>query len=160
MYKLKLIPFRLSLLFFGIPTAIGVVGLYIVLPALDRAGLPLLWNYTLSFAGMFPLLLGIALVAYRIEGHKFSWQDLKRRFRIKGLNKKGWSGTVGIVTYPITEQPGHVLVHKDGSIFGMDASFEDVKLADESTEGFAQLGYHFIKLGSQVIEQKLIVYRK
>ena len=70
------------------------------------------------------------------------------------------AGSVGIVTRPIAEQnTGHVLVYKDGSIFGLNASIEDVGLVDESSEGFAQLGYHLIKLGSQVIEQKLIVYR-
>jgi len=71
-----------------------------------------------------------------------------------------WTGCVGIVTRSITEQStGHVLVHKDGSIMGMDATIEDVEPVDENNEGFAQLGYHLIKLGSHVIEQKLIAYR-
>jgi hypothetical protein len=74
--------------------------------------------------------------------------------------KDEWAGSVGIVTRPITEQnPGHVLVHKDGAILGMDASIEDIDVANESSEGFAQLGYLLIKLGSHVIEQKLILYR-
>lgn len=67
---------------------------------------------------------------------------------------------VGIVSQPITERgPGHVLVHRDGSILGMQASIEDVEPADGLSEGFVQLGYHLIELGSHVIEQKLIVYR-
>ena len=53
-------------------------------------------------------------------------------------------------------QHGHVLVHKDGCIFGVKASIEDVVLADISSQGFAQLAYNLIKLGSHVIEQKLI----
>jgi hypothetical protein len=70
-----------------------------------------------------------------------------------------WAGSVGIVPRPVTEQnTGHVLLHKDGAILGMDATIEDVELVDEGSEGFAQLGYHLIKLGSHVIEQKLIVY--
>lgn len=74
--------------------------------------------------------------------------------------KAGWVGSVGIVTRSITEQnTGHVLVHKDGTIFGIDSSIEDVDTADEVSEGFAQLGYQLIKLGSHVIEQKLILYR-
>jgi hypothetical protein len=73
---------------------------------------------------------------------------------------KEWLGTVGIVTHPVGEhETGHVLIYADGSIVGLDVSIEDVKLADESSVGFAQLGYHLIKLGSLVIEQKLIVYR-
>jgi len=71
-----------------------------------------------------------------------------------------WAGSVGIVTKSITEKStGHVLLHKDGIIIGVEASLEDVEPVDESNEGFAQLGYQLIKLGSHVIEQKLIVYR-
>ena len=71
-----------------------------------------------------------------------------------------WFAAVGIVTKPITEKNrGHVLLLRDGVIVGVEASLEDVELADESSEGFAQLGYQLIKLGSHVIEQKLIVYR-
>lgn len=74
------------------------------------------------------------------------------------LPRSDWGGSVGIVTRPITEENiGHVLVHKDGYIVGMDASLEEVEPAGEDSEGFAQLGYHLIKLGSHVIEQKLIV---
>lgn len=75
------------------------------------------------------------------------------------LLRSEWAGSVGIVTRPITEEIGHVLVHKDGYIIGLNASIEDVEPAGQDCEGFAQLGYHLIKLGSHVIEQKLIVYR-
>lgn len=69
------------------------------------------------------------------------------------------TGSVGIVSKPITEQqPGHVLVHKDGFILGRDVSIEVVQDVDESSEGFAQLGYFLIKLGSHVIEKKLLLY--
>lgn len=70
------------------------------------------------------------------------------------------SGTVGIVSQPITEQhPGHILFHKDGFIFGRNTTINEVGPVDETSEGFAQLGYFLIKLGSHVIEKKLIVYR-
>ena len=87
----------------------------------------------------------------------------KKNFKTGDLVKilrKEWAGSVGIVTQPIAkETTGHVLVHKEGVILGMDASSKDVELASESGEGFAQLGYQLIKLGSHVIEQKLILYR-
>ena len=71
-----------------------------------------------------------------------------------------WERTAGIVTLPISKQnTGHVLLHKDGAILGIDVSMDDVERADERCEGFAQLGYQLIKLGSHVIEQKLIVHR-
>lgn len=74
--------------------------------------------------------------------------------------REEWLGTVGIVTQPVDEhQEGHVLIYMDGSIVGLNAAMGDIKRAAESSTGFAQLGYHLVKLGSLVIEQKLIVYR-
>jgi hypothetical protein len=66
-------------------------------------------------------------------------------------------GTTGIVSKPITEEdPGHVLIIRDGYIVGVEVSIEDVTPADESTQGFAQLAYNLIKLGSHVIEKRLL----
>lgn len=87
-----------------------------------------------------------------------SEKDLAVGELVKIINGR-WAGSVGIVTQPITaQQSGHVLLHKDGSIRGIDASLADVEPVDENCEGFAQLGYQLIMLGSHVIEQKLIVY--
>ena len=66
-------------------------------------------------------------------------------------------GCVGIVTQPIREgSPGHALVHKDGYIQGVKASLEQVLPAEAGDKGFAQLAYNLIKLGSHVIEKKLL----
>ncbi|MGD2156729.1 MAG: hypothetical protein PVG14_03085 [Anaerolineales bacterium] len=66
-------------------------------------------------------------------------------------------GVSGIVSQPITGgEPGHVLILQMGHINGVEASFEEVIPADESYEGFAQLAYNLIKLGSHVIEKRLI----
>ena len=74
------------------------------------------------------------------------------------LLAKDWNGSVGVVSQAITEaHPGQVLVHKDGCIFGVEVSMQDVVLADRSNQGFAQLAYHLIKLGSHVIEKRLLV---
>jgi hypothetical protein len=74
------------------------------------------------------------------------------------LLAKDWNGLVGVVSQDITEEhPGHVLVHKDGCIFGVKVSIQDVILADSGNQGFAQLAYHLTKLGSHVIERRLLV---
>ena len=71
---------------------------------------------------------------------------------------KDWNGLVGVVSQAITEEHlGHVLVYKDSCIFGVKVSIQDVILADSSNQGFAQLAYHLIKLGSHVIEKRLLV---
>jgi hypothetical protein len=66
-------------------------------------------------------------------------------------------GISGILSQPITaESAGHALTLQDGWIIGVEASFEDIVPADESYVGFAQLAYNLIKLGSHVIERRLI----
>jgi hypothetical protein len=50
-----------------------------------------------------------------------------------------------------------VLVHRDGCIFGVQVTLGDVVPADRNHAGFAQLAYSLIKLGSHVIEARLIV---
>jgi len=95
--KLKPMPMWMSLLCFGVPTVIGAIGFYVVMPASARAGLSLFWNYMFSVVGMFPLLLGAALVAYRLEGRTMSWDDLKLRFRVVGLSEKEWLWTAGLL---------------------------------------------------------------
>ena len=74
------------------------------------------------------------------------------------LMAKDWNGLVGVVSQAITEEhPGHVLVYKDNSIIGIKVSIQEVILANSSDQGFAQLAYHLIKLGSHVIEKRLLV---
>ena len=73
------------------------------------------------------------------------------------FNRGECEGLVGVITQPISpEQTGHVLLLKDGYLRGIDASRDDLVLADKSDQGFAQLAYNLIKLGSHVIEERLL----
>jgi len=74
------------------------------------------------------------------------------------LLAKDWNGLVGVVSQAITEDhPGHVLVYKEGCIIGVNVFIQDVTPADSGNQGFAQLAYQLIKLGSHVIEKRLLV---
>ncbi len=95
--ELKPMPFWMALFFFGIPVVIGAAALYLVLPALDRAGMPMLWCFVITVAGMFPLLLLAALFAYRLEGRLLRLSDLADRFRIRRLGKREWKWTLGLL---------------------------------------------------------------
>jgi len=95
--NLKPMPLWMSLIFFGVPIAIGTMGLYVILPTLNRAGIPMLWNFTISVSGMFPLLFIASLVAYRLEGRSFSVRELVDRFRLYQLGKREWRWTIGLL---------------------------------------------------------------
>ena len=67
---------------------------------------------------------------------------------------------VGIVTEPIAEDsPGHVLTVREGAVVGMDVALEATTPAGPDSNGFVQLAHQLIRLGSYVIEERLIVYR-
>lgn len=77
------------------------------------------------------------------------------------LNDEKWAGAVGVVSQPISDPSGgHVLTLRDGNLVGVSVSVNDVSVAGEGSAGFAQLAYGLIKLGSHVIEQRLLVYRR
>jgi len=83
-----------TLAFFGGPLLFGVFGLYWLLPTLDKLGIPLLLNYLFSVVSMFPLLLLLSLVAYRIETGSITWKGLNDRFRLKKLSRSDWKWTL------------------------------------------------------------------
>lgn len=94
---IKPLPLPQALLCFGIPAGLGIVGMYAIVPALDRAGVPMLWNFTVVVYGMFPLLLAAALLAYRLEGRRLSLAELRDRFRLHRLGRREWLWTTGLL---------------------------------------------------------------
>lgn len=74
------------------------------------------------------------------------------------LAGEGAEGSPAVVSRAIGPgQPGHVLVAGVKGVEGVDVTWEQVAEADETDDGFAQLAYRMIKLGSHVIESRLIV---
>ena len=66
-------------------------------------------------------------------------------------------GQSAVVCAPVKlGKNGHVLVLAEGFIRGVSVSVEDISLAEEDARGFAQLASNLIKLGSHVIEKRII----
>jgi len=86
----------MSLLYFGIPSLIATLGIYVGIPTLDRIGVPLFANFILFTAGPLALMLVSALAAYRLEGNPMSWAGVKERFRLKPLKGMDWVWTMGL----------------------------------------------------------------
>ncbi len=95
--RLKPMPLWLSLVFFGIPGAIGYWNAYAGIPLLVKKGVPLMVAFPLLLSGMGVVLLGVALVAYLIEGNGWSWPAFKERFRLRALTPRAWGWVGGIL---------------------------------------------------------------
>jgi hypothetical protein len=84
----------------------------------------------------------------------------QERFEIGDLVRftaKDREGLSGIVSQPITNlSEGHVLVCHSGHIFGIPVALDDITIADEKCGGFIQLASSLLRLGSHVIEKKIV----
>lgn len=85
-----------SLVFFGIPTAIFSFSIYYVMQQLHRQGINDLVNFLITLVIPLVLLLAASLIAFKIEGNKFTWHTLSTRFRLKRMTRKDWFYTIGL----------------------------------------------------------------
>jgi len=73
------------------------------------------------------------------------------------LKTDAWRGYSAVVCQPVNPgADGHVLLLSEGFIQGVNVSVEDIAFANEDAQGFAQLASNLIKLGSHVIEKRII----
>jgi membrane protease YdiL (CAAX protease family) len=94
---IKPMPFWVSLLCFGIPSATGWLSVYVLMPALAKLGIPLFWNFWLCLSGPLVGLLIAALIGFRLEGRPFTWNEIKVRFRLKPVRGKEWFGVLALL---------------------------------------------------------------
>jgi membrane protease YdiL (CAAX protease family) len=94
---IKPMPFCLSLLCFGIPSAVGWLSVYLLMPALATFGIPLFWNFWLCMTGPLVGLLIAAFAGYRLEGRTFNWHEIKLRFRLKPVRGRDWLGVLALL---------------------------------------------------------------
>jgi membrane protease YdiL (CAAX protease family) len=95
--SLKPMPFWMSLLYFGIPSAAGWVSVYIVMPALNKLGFPMFWNFWLCLTVPLAGMLITSLVAFRLEGRPLTWTEIKARFRLKPVRGKDWLWVLALI---------------------------------------------------------------
>jgi membrane protease YdiL (CAAX protease family) len=88
-------PFWQSLIFFGIPALVAAVGQYVLWPFFTGVGVSEETAYHCQALVVFTFLLSAALVAYVIEGNPLDRSSFRRRFRLFGLDRRGWKWTFG-----------------------------------------------------------------
>ena len=93
--QIKPMPFWQSLIFFGIPALVAAAGQYVLWPFFMGVGVSAEIAYHYQALVVFTFLLSAALVAYVIEGNTLDWSSFRRRFRLFGLDRRGWKWTFG-----------------------------------------------------------------
>ena len=93
--QIKPMPFWQSLIFFGIPALVAAAGQYVLWPFFMGVGVSAETAYHYQALVVFTFLLSTALVAYVIEGNPLDWSSFRRRFRLFGLDRRGWKWTFG-----------------------------------------------------------------
>ena len=94
---LKPMPLWMSVLFFGIPSAIAWISVYMVMPFLNKLGFPLFWNFWLCLTVPLAGMLIASLVAFRLEGRPLTWEEFRIRFRLKPIHGKDWLWLLALV---------------------------------------------------------------
>jgi membrane protease YdiL (CAAX protease family) len=89
-----------SIVFAGAPALLAYLAMWYVAPAIQtRTGQPFLVGYLVSWGCMEAVIFSASLLAFRIEGSEFSWNNLKERYRINSLKLAdlGWVAVTLVV---------------------------------------------------------------
>lgn len=84
-----------SFLWFGLPGLAMLVGVQWVNPRLVANGVPLIWSFLPLLYGPI-LVVGLAaLVAYRRDGHPWTWPAFAERMRLTRMGRREWLWALG-----------------------------------------------------------------
>src|ERR1700730_6240233 len=85
--------------FFAASSLLFFFMLYVVLPALLRAGVSWFAAFNIVLVLPMALLLAAALVAYRLEDRPFVWPAVRDRFRLGRMSGMTWLWTVALSVF-------------------------------------------------------------
>jgi hypothetical protein len=72
-----------SIVFAGAPALLAYIAMWFVAPAIQTwTGQPFLVGYLVAWGCMEALIFSASLLAFRIEGNEFNWNNIKERYRI------------------------------------------------------------------------------
>lgn len=85
-----------SLVYFGIPALVFVMGFWVLMPALIQTGWLPYYAYLASIGLPLILMFAAALFHLTLEDHSISWSNLKSRYRLKPLDRTQWFWIAGV----------------------------------------------------------------
>lgn len=91
--KIKPIPLWQSLLIFGIPGTMILLGTYFVVPVWVNKGLNLIWSWTLVLLISLSLTAGFLIIKFFLEPEN-NYDTFKKRFRLNPIKKSDWKWIV------------------------------------------------------------------
>jgi membrane protease YdiL (CAAX protease family) len=94
---MKPMPPGLALLFFGLPAIALVIGFHAMMPALIAKGMLAFYAYFVGIGVPLTAMLLTSLIAYRIDGYRMNWAELKVRFRLYRMDRRSWLWVGGIL---------------------------------------------------------------
>ncbi len=98
--NIKPLPFLPALLYFGIPSALAALIVYAVMPWLAARGVPIFFNYMLTYATTPMLaLIAASLIAYQREGRAMNWKGISDRFRFGPMTGRSWLWAIGLTVF-------------------------------------------------------------
>ena len=93
--RIKPLPFWNSLLYFGIPTLIAFLIVYMVMPYFNRYGLPIFYNYLIVYATVpMLMLIGAAIFFFYRDENDHTFSGFMKRFRLNKMGGKSWLWTI------------------------------------------------------------------
>ncbi len=92
--KVKPMGIGLSILHFGIPSAILCFSIYFVMQKLFQNGTNHFINFYISIVIPLALMLVASLLAYKFEGNNIKWETFAERFRLRRMTKQDWLWTL------------------------------------------------------------------
>lgn len=99
--ELRPLGIALALLYFGIPSAIFTFSILGVLPWMIRQGASPFLVFNVTFGTPLLLMLGAAVVAYRLESGAWSWRGFRDRMRLSRPNRAAWTWTVALCAFAL-----------------------------------------------------------
>jgi membrane protease YdiL (CAAX protease family) len=84
-----------SLLYFGLPAVLFIAGFWGLMPWLIDQGMLPYFAYIVGLGVPLIFLFLAAFVGLLLEGRKLSWPTIKKRFRLKRMNRGDWLWSLG-----------------------------------------------------------------
>ncbi|MBN1222342.1 MAG: CPBP family intramembrane metalloprotease [Candidatus Aminicenantes bacterium] len=97
--NMKPLSLKWAVFFFGVPMGFIYFTVYWLMPRLDAWGIPGIVNANLCITGPLVLMFIAALVAFKMEGHTWSWVTFKKRYRLEKMTGKLWLWTLGLLVF-------------------------------------------------------------